>query len=92
MDGEDTSIKVSKTVRARLGVLADERGTTIRGLVEELAEATPTQDELKARGELARAYLRDHVGVDVTDDDVAAGDRLLKAMEARTAAAGGAAA
>ncbi|WP_432094019.1 hypothetical protein [Streptomyces sp. bgisy100] len=82
-DDGDTSIKVSKAARERLGLLATEQGTTIRGLVEELARTRPTQAELQARGEAARAYLRDHMSVEVTDDDLAAGDRILQAMHAR---------
>lgn len=79
----DTSIKVSKAARERLGILASERGTTIRGLVEELAEA-------KARGEAARAYLRDHMGIEVTAPDETAGKRLLDAIAARTSRRDGA--
>lgn len=88
----DTSIKVSKAARERLGVLASERGTTIRGLVEELALAKPTRAELKARGEAARAYLRDHMGVEVTASDETAGKRLLDAIAARTSQQDGTAA
>ncbi|MGP4000853.1 hypothetical protein [Streptomyces sp. 8N706] len=91
-DAPDTSIKVSKAARERLGILATERGTTIRGLVEELAGAQPTQAELEARGEAARAYLREHMSIEVTEEDLAAGDRLVQAMAARAAQQGGAAA
>jgi len=91
-DDTDTSIKVSKAARERLGILAAERGTTIRGLVEELAGAQPTQAELKERGEKARAILREHMDVDVTEADLAAGDRLLQAMADRTTQRRGAAA
>ncbi|MGK5546261.1 hypothetical protein ACSNOH_16250 [Streptomyces sp. URMC 127] len=91
-DDADTSIKVSKAARERLGILAAEQGTTIRSLVEELARAKPTRAELAARGAAARAYLREHMGVEVTDEDVAAGDRLLQEVAARMAAKRGAAA
>ncbi|MCT2588423.1 hypothetical protein LHJ74_00420 [Streptomyces sp. N2-109] len=84
-EGTDTSIKVSKAARARLGVLAAERGTTIRSLVEELAAGRLTRAEREARGQAARAHLREHMGVEVTEDDLAAGDRLLPEMEARAA-------
>ncbi len=80
----DTSIKISKAARARLGTLAGERGTSVRALVEELAQAQPTQKELQARGDIARSYMRDQMGVDVTPEDETAGDRLLQAIAART--------
>jgi uroporphyrinogen-III synthase len=88
----DTSIKVSKAARERLGLLASEQGITIRGLVEELAQARPTRAELKARGEAARTYLRDHMGIEVTGSDETAGKRLLEAIAARTMRQDGAAA
>jgi hypothetical protein len=84
-DDADSSIKVSKAARERLGILAAERGTTIRGLVEDLAGAQLTRSELEARGEAARAYLRLHMNVDVSEDDLSAGDRLLQEMASRTA-------
>jgi hypothetical protein len=91
-DDPDTSIKVPKAVRERLGILAAEQGTTIRGLVEELAQTKLTHAELQARGKAARAYLREHMGVELTAADEAAGQRLLDAITARTSGPGGAAA
>ncbi|MFE9885421.1 hypothetical protein [Streptomyces scopuliridis] len=90
-DGE-TSIKVSKVARERLGLLASEQGTTIRGLVEELAAERFTSAELAERGEKARAYLRDHMGVELTESDEENGQRLLSAIEARSVRHRGAAA
>lgn len=43
--------------RDRLAQLAAEHGTTIRSLVEDLAQSTPTQAEYAERAELARAEL-----------------------------------
>lgn len=80
----DTSIKVSVTARDRLGILAAEHGTTIRALVEQLAAETPTRAELRARGDVARGYLREHMGVDVTAEDEAAGRELLDTIARRT--------
>ncbi|WTX01002.1 hypothetical protein OG216_47125 (plasmid) [Streptomycetaceae bacterium NBC_01309] len=76
MDGEDTSIKVAKATRERLAALAQERGTTIRGLVESLAASAPTRAELLARAEAAREELRDRFGIEVTAKDEAAGHAL----------------
>ena len=45
MAADETSIKVSAAARDRLARLAAEHGTTIRSLVEELAQSTPTQAE-----------------------------------------------
>ncbi|MBO3682356.1 hypothetical protein [Streptomyces sp. NEAU-YJ-81] len=56
-----TSIKTSEAVRDRLRTLAEERGTTITDLLEELAgrELTETEREqraLEAAGELGIDY------------------------------------
>lgn len=69
----DTTIKLDSAVRDRLALLASEQGTTIRTLVERLAEATPTQAELRRREEQAVAYLRTHLSPDLSDADLAAG-------------------
>ncbi|MEV8564536.1 hypothetical protein AB0436_02910 [Streptomyces sp. NPDC051322] len=91
-DEPDTSINVSKAARERLGILASEQGSTIRGLVEELARNKPTRAELAARGAAARAYLHEQMGIDVTAADEAAGRRLLDAIAQRTGRRDGAAA
>lgn len=56
-----TSIKTSEDVRDRLRVLADERGTTITELLEELASRELTKAEreqraIEAAGELGIEY------------------------------------
>ncbi|MFF8479289.1 hypothetical protein [Streptomyces sp. NPDC015414] len=55
MAADETSNKMSTAARDRLAQLAAEHGTTIRGLVEDLAQSTPTQAEYAERAELARA-------------------------------------
>ncbi|MFF0117143.1 recombinase family protein [Streptomyces prasinus] len=62
MAADETSIKVSVAARDRLATLASEHGTTIRGLVEDLAQGTPTQAEYAERAELARAELSSALG------------------------------
>ncbi|MEV6810318.1 hypothetical protein [Streptomyces sp. NPDC051132] len=62
MTADETSIKVSTAARDRLAQLAAEHGTTIRGLVEDLAQGTPTQAEYAERAELARAELASALG------------------------------
>lgn len=62
MAADETSIKVSAAARDRLAQLAAEHGTTIRGLVEDLARSTPTQAEYAERAELARAELASALG------------------------------
>ncbi|MFJ1847052.1 hypothetical protein [Streptomyces sp. NPDC088146] len=59
---DETSIKVSAATRDRLSALAAEHGTTIRQLVEELAEGRPTQAEYAERAEQARAELASVLG------------------------------
>ncbi|MET9611961.1 hypothetical protein [Kitasatospora indigofera] len=82
--------------RERLQLLAGRRGTTMRDLVEQLAAQTPvtqlaaqtlTQEELRARGEQARRYLREQMGIDVTDVAMAASARLRALIAERNAAA-----
>lgn len=77
----DTTIKVDSAVRDRLAVLAAQRGSTIRDLVAELAEATPTQQELAARQAAAAAYVAEHLLPGFSADDVAAGERLWQELE-----------
>ncbi|MEV4611064.1 hypothetical protein AB0K43_00480 [Kitasatospora sp. NPDC049258] len=84
---DDTSIKVSRETRERLQLLAGQRGTTMRDLVEELAAQTPTAEELRARGEQARRYLSDHMGIEVTSDTMAASARLRDLIAERSSAA-----
>ncbi|MET8647656.1 hypothetical protein [Streptomyces sp. NPDC004675] len=62
MAADETSIKVSTAARDRLAQLAAEHGTTIRSLVEDLAQGTPTQAEYAERAELARAELASALG------------------------------
>jgi predicted DNA-binding protein len=84
---DETSIKVSKAARERLNALAAERGTTLKDLVEDLAQSTLTADELAARADAARQYLREHMGVEVTADSLAASARLRATIAERGAAA-----
>ena len=78
----DTTIKVDSAVRDRLAVLAAQRGSTIRDLVAEFAEVTPTKEELAARQAAAAAYVTEHLTGGFTVDDVAAGERLWQQLEA----------
>ncbi|WP_406841794.1 hypothetical protein ACICHK_43040 (plasmid) [Streptomyces sp. AHU1] len=57
-----TGLWVSAAARDRLAQLAAEHGTSIRSLVEELAQSTPTQAEYAERAELARAELASALG------------------------------
>lgn len=87
---QDTSIKVSKDTRSRLGELAAEQGTTIRDLVESLAASVPTRAELAARAEQARVELRQRFGIEVTAEDEAAGHRLWDTISGSHGAIGSA--
>lgn len=83
MAEDDTSIKVSRRTRERLARLAAERRTTLRDLVEDLAAATLTADELAEREQHARAVLAAHFGVEVTDAELAASARLRRLIARR---------
>lgn len=74
---DDTSIKVSVATRDRLALLAVEHNTTIRGLVDELAQAEPTQAELEERAEQARAELAQSLGIIVSEEAEAKAQALL---------------
>lgn len=87
MTADETSIKVSSTTRDRLSVLAAEHGTTIRGLVEELAQGTPTQAEFTERAEFARAELASSLGSAPSPEAEAKARLLLERLNAGQAAA-----
>jgi oligoendopeptidase F len=74
----DAMIRVPAEVRDRLAVIAESRGTSIRSLVQEFAEETLTIEERRERAERTRAYLAEHFGVDVSDEESAAMGRRLR--------------
>ncbi len=77
----DTTIKVDSAVRDRLAVLAAQRGSTIRDLVSQLAAATPTREELTARYAAAAGYVREHLSPQLSEEDLAAGERFWRELE-----------
>ncbi|WP_432094295.1 hypothetical protein [Streptomyces sp. bgisy100] len=76
----DTTIKISEEVRDRLRLLAEERGLSTRALVERLAETTPTEAERTERTARGIAYLRAHLGVGLTDEDLSEGEAWRNAI------------
>ncbi|MDQ0840437.1 hypothetical protein [Streptomyces sp. V1I6] len=80
---DETSIKVSAATRDRLAALAAEHNTTIRHLVEELAEGRPTQAEYAERAEQARAELASLLGTVPSKEAEAKARGLLKRLGAR---------
>ncbi|MDQ8704646.1 hypothetical protein RCO28_19435 [Streptomyces sp. LHD-70] len=74
----DAMIRVPAEVRDRLAVIAESRGTSIRSLVQEFAETSMTEEERRERAERTRAYLAEHFGVEVTDEESAAMGRRLR--------------
>lgn len=72
-----TTIKVDTEVRDRLSVLAAERGTTIGGLVAELAGQTRTAAERARSREETISYLREHFSPDLDESDIEAARRTL---------------
>ncbi|MET8786142.1 hypothetical protein [Streptomyces sp. NPDC004589] len=82
MTADETSIKVSVAARDRLAQLAAEHGTTIRGLVEDLAQGTPTQAEYVERAELARAELASALGSAPSPEAEAKARALLQRLGA----------
>ncbi|WP_203923347.1 hypothetical protein [Rugosimonospora africana] len=82
----DTTIKVPAGVRDRLAVLARERSTTIRDLVEALANAEPTAAERAAQLEENLAVLREGFGVELSDGDLDAGRAFWQSVADRPGA------
>ncbi|KAB1139199.1 hypothetical protein F7R91_40875 [Streptomyces luteolifulvus] len=74
----DAMIRVPAEVRDRLAVIAESRGTSIRSLVQEFAESTLTEEERREWAEQTRAYLGEHFGVEVSDEESAAMGRRLR--------------
>lgn len=80
-----TSVKTTEAVRDRLRTLADERGTTITELLEELAAGQLTNDEKEQRARAAAEEL----GLEYTEDLQRTGRRAwerIRAHQSRTAA------
>ncbi|MEE1938585.1 hypothetical protein V1L54_04020 [Streptomyces sp. TRM 70361] len=77
---DETSIKVSAAARDRLARLAAEEGTTIRGLVEELAESRPTRAECEERVAQARAELAALLGAVPSEEAEAKARGLLRRL------------
>ncbi|KOV71657.1 MULTISPECIES: hypothetical protein [unclassified Streptomyces] len=82
MAADETSIKVSAAARDRLAQLAAEHGTTIRALVEDLAQGTPTKAEYAERAELARAELASALGSAPSEEAEAKARMLLERLGA----------
>ncbi|WP_190087037.1 hypothetical protein [Streptomyces longisporoflavus] len=82
MAADETSIKVSTAARDRLAQLAAEHDTTIRSLVEDLAQSTPTQAEYAERAELARAELSSALGSAPSPEAEAKARALLERLGA----------
>jgi predicted transcriptional regulator len=66
----DTTIKITDDLRDRLRILADERGTSTRSLVERLIAEIPTEAELAERNARSLAYVRAQLCPDLSDEDV----------------------
>ncbi|CAL9656189.1 hypothetical protein [Streptomyces sp. enrichment culture] len=80
---DETSIKVSASTRDRLAALAGEQGTTIRQLVEELAQGRPTRAEYAERAEQARAELASLLGTTPSEQAETKARGLLERLGAR---------
>ncbi len=82
----DAMLRVPAEVRDRLAVIANARGVSIRTLVQEFAESALTDEERRTRAERSRAYMAEHFGIEVTDEESAAmGAKLRAAFDARRA-------
>jgi predicted DNA-binding ribbon-helix-helix protein len=71
-------------VRDRLAVLAAERDMTMRDLLKQLADATPTQAELQQRQAETVAFIRVHLVPGFNDEDLAAGEEIWESIHSGT--------
>ncbi|MCP3821444.1 hypothetical protein NLX86_26125 [Streptomyces sp. A3M-1-3] len=78
----DVMIRVPAEVRDRLAVLAEARGTSMRAVIEEFAQSTLTPEERRERAERARAYMAEHFGHYVTDEESAEMGHKMRAAAA----------
>jgi predicted transcriptional regulator len=87
----DTTIKISEELRDRLRVIADERGQTTRAVVEEFISSTRTKAEREAAVAHNIAVIREHFGIEVTEDTMAASRARLAELTAQARRQAGAA-
>ncbi|UGY91712.1 hypothetical protein [Streptomyces gobiensis] len=81
------TIHVPISVRDRLAMLAEARGTSIRALLQEFVESTLTPEEREARVEEAKRYVAEYFGVHVTEGDMVETQRKLSEAFAQQRAA-----
>ena len=67
---ERTTIRVTKAVRDHLARLAEDRGVTMGRLVEQLAAAQPTADQIAERLLADREAVRVLIGVDISGEEL----------------------
>ena len=77
-----TTIRIDSSTHERLVILADERGITIKELVDALVGDVPTSAELANRQAAAADYLRENLNVELTDDDLTAGETFWQDLAA----------
>lgn len=77
-----TTIRIDVGTHERLAMLATERGTSIKDFVDSLVKGIPTRTELLTRRAAAADYLREHIGVELTDDDLTAGETFWQDLAA----------
>jgi hypothetical protein len=77
-----TTIRIDVSTHERLALLAAERGISIKELVDALVGDVPTGAELQARHAAAADYLREHLNVELTDDDLTAGETFWQDLAA----------
>src|SRR5215475_10978240 len=77
-----TTIRIDASTHERLVTLAEERGLSIKELVDALVADVPTGAELRDRQAAAADYLREHLNVDLSDDDLTAGEDFWQDLAA----------
>lgn len=74
----DAMIRVPVEVRDRFAAVAASRNISVRALMQGVAERMLTAEERQERADRCRAYLAEHLGVEVTDEDSAAMGRKVR--------------
>lgn len=64
-----TTISVDSAVKERLAVMAREKGMTITQMLTDMVGLTPTPEQRTEQAAATKAYIREHFGVDIDDED-----------------------
>lgn len=77
---ETTTIRVHTAAKARLAQQAADAGMSMAEYLDHLAEQHTTVEEREERAKHNRRALAETFGIQLTDEDVAAGDAFVRGL------------